>query len=347
MAEEKRSYTLGEIAVLVGGVASGSDDLVIARPVPADSDDPAGITFAENEKYLSAALSGGVGAVLVPAETPNTKKAVIRVAQPRMAFGAVLAAFVVPMPGEGIHSTAQISAEAFVDPTATIGPYVSVESGARVGAGSHVMANAYIGQGCVVGDRCQIYPNVVLVQDVRMGLGCRIHAGSVIGADGFGYFWDGQKQQKVPQVGGVLIGNYVEIGANTCIDRATCGDTVISDGVKIDNLVQVAHNVKIGVHTVMAAQVGLSGSTVIGERNVFGGQAATSDHVTVGDNMVFGGRTGITGDMDVPGQYFGTPAVPLSTAMRVIALQTRLPELFKRMRAMERELEQLRDGKDV
>jgi len=347
MAEEKRGYTLGEIAQLVGGELDGPGDLHILRPVPADSNDSSGITFAENEKYLAAAISGEVGAVLVPAETPVVAKPVIRVAQPRMAFGMVLSAFVVPMPRGGIHPTAQVSSEAVVDSTASIGAYAIVESGAQVGAGATVMAHAYIGQGCVVGEKSEIYPHVVLVQDVRMGVGCRIHAGAVIGADGFGYYWNGTHQQKVPQVGGVLIGNYVEIGSNTCIDRATCGDTVIADGVKLDNLVQVAHNVKIGAHTVIAAQVGLSGSTVIGERNVFGGQAATSDHVTVGDNMVFGGRTGITGDMDAPGEYFGTPAVPLSTAMRVIALQTRLPELFKRMRAMERELEHLRDGKDL
>jgi UDP-3-O-[3-hydroxymyristoyl] glucosamine N-acyltransferase len=347
MAEKERGYTLAEIAQLVGGELDGPGDLFISRPVPADSDDVYGITFAENEKYLAAAISGQVGAILVPAETPKATKPVIRVAQPRMAFGMVLAAFVQAMPTCGIHETAQISEDAVVDPSASVGPYAVVEAGAKVGAGANIMAHAYIGQGCEVGDKCSIYPSVVLVQDVRMGVGCRIHSGAVIGADGFGYFWNGSHQQKVPQVGGVLIGNYVEIGANTCIDRATCGDTVIADGVKLDNLVQVAHNVKIGAHTVMASQVGLSGSTVIGERNVFGGQAATSDHVTVGDNMVFGGRTGITGNMDTPGEYFGTPAVPLSTAMRVIALQTRLPELFKRMRAMERELEHLRDGKDI
>lgn len=347
MAEEKCSYSLGEIASMIGGDLDGPPDFRISCPVPADSSDPQGITFAENEKYLAVALAGTVGAVLVPSETPQTTKPVIRVPSPRMAFGRILAAFVRPMSGEGVHSTAQISDRAHVDPSAIIGPNVCIEAGAKVGAGSHIMSGAYIGQDCVVGVNCQIFPNVVMVQDVRMGDGCRIHAGVVIGADGFGFFWDGRWQQKVPQVGGVLIGNNVEIGANTCIDRATCGDTIIGDGVKIDNLVQVAHNVIIGAHTVMASQVGLSGSTVIGERNVFGGQAATSDHVTVGDNMIFGGRSGIIGDMNIPGEYFGTPAVPLSTAMRVIALQTRLPELFKRMRAMERELEQLRDGKNT
>ena len=347
MAEEKRGFTLGALAELVGGELDGPADFMILRPVPADSSDESGITFAENEKYLGAALGGVVGAVLVPAETPKVGKPVIRVAMPRMAFGMILAAFVQPMPSGGIDATARVSADAVIDPTATVGPYAIVEAGAKIGARSNVMSHAYIGQGCVVGDDCEIFPHVVLVQDVRIGVKCRIHAGAVIGADGFGYFWNGQNQQKVPQVGGVLIGNYVEIGAHTCIDRATCGDTVIADGVKLDNLVQVAHNVKIGSHTVIASQVGLSGSTVIGERNVFGGQAATSDHVTVGDNMIFGGRSGIIGDMDTPGEYFGTPAVPLSSAMRVLALQARLPDLYKRMRAMERELEQLKNGKDV
>lgn len=325
----------------------GDGEKLIFRPVPADSADSNGITFAENEKYLAAALASGAGAVIVPAETPSIAKTAIRVVSPRVAFGQVLAAFVIPMPAAGIHPTAQIADDAQIDPTASIGPYAVVESRAVIGANTNVMAHCYLGPECQVGSDCELFPGVVLVQSVTVGDRCRIHANTVLGADGFGFVWNGSFQQKVPQVGVVVIGNDVEIGANSCVDRATCGATMVADGVKLDNLVQIGHNVRVGQHTVMAAQVGIGGSTIIGERNVFGGQSATSDHVTVGSDMVFGGRSGIMGSMDQPGEYYGAPPVPISTAMRVLALQARLPDLFKRIRALENELERLKNGTHV
>ncbi|MBA4291938.1 UDP-3-O-(3-hydroxymyristoyl)glucosamine N-acyltransferase [bacterium] len=344
MAESNLGYTLKQLAEMVGGELEGPEDFLITRPVPAHSDDPSGVTFAESEKYLGKALAGSVGAVIVPAETGSSLKPLIRVASPRLAFGMVLHAFAKPMPARGIDPTAVVSDSANVDPTASIGAYAVVEDGATIGAGTNILAHAYIGPDCHVGANCMIFSHVTLVQDVQVGEGCRIHAGAVLGADGFGFYWDGSRQQKVPQVGGVIVGKNVEIGAHTCIDRATCGDTIIQDGVKLDNLVQIGHNTVVGSHTVMAAQVGTSGSVTIGEKNVFGGQAALSDHVTTGDNMIFGGRSGVIGDMDQPGEYFGLPPVPLSTAMRVMALQARLPELYKRMREMERQIEELKNG---
>lgn len=342
MAESQRRYTLSQLADMVGGELDGPPDLVISRPVPADSDDDTGISFAENEKFLRSALSSGIAAILVPAETAPIPKPCIRVAHPRMAFGIVLAAYERQRELQGIDPTARIHESAQIDPTAAIGPYAVVEADASVGPQCRVMSHAVIGPGCRLGEGCDVFPHAVLVQDVTLGRRCRIHPGAVIGSDGFGYFWNGQAQQKVPQAGGVILGDDVEVGANSCIDRATCGETVIAHGVKIDNLVQIGHNCRIGAHTVMASQVGISGSTVIGERNVFGGQAATSDHVTVGNDMVFGGRSGVMGDMDTPGQYFGTPPVPLSTAMRVLALQGRLPDLYKRMRELEKQIEELK-----
>lgn len=343
MARTVTCYTLKQLTELVGGELSGDPGMEILRPVPANSDDPQGITFAENEKFLKQALEGEIGAVIVPAETPHHAKPMIRVVNPRLAFGMVLGAFVKPLPSHGVDERAVISELATVDPSVQIGAYAIVEEGAVIGAGTVIHPHAYIGADCQVGCRCVIYPHAVLVQDVVMGDECIIHSGAILGSDGFGFYWDGTRQQKVPQVGRVRLGNQVEIGAHSCVDRATCGETVIGDGVKIDNLVQIGHNSSVGAHTVMASQVGISGSSVIGERNVFGGQAATSDHVTVGSDMVFGGRTGIIGNMDTPGEYFGTPAVPLSTAMRVLALQTRLPDLYKRMREMERQLAELKN----
>jgi len=345
VAGKERTWTLSELASLVGGECDGDEGHIIRRPVPAGNGDPHGITFATTEKYLKSALETEVGAILVPAETPKVNKNVIRVADPRVAFGVILAAFAKPMPAEkGIHPTAIVHPNAVIAKSASIGPYVIVEDGVNISENVKILAHCYIGENSQIAEGTILYPHVVLVQDVRIGRNCIIHSGVAAGTDGFGFNWNGQYQQKVPQVGGVIIGDNVEIGAYTCIDRATCGDTVIEDGVKFDNLVQIAHNVRVGAHTVMAAQVGISGSAQIGARNVYGGQAAVSHHVSIGDDMVFGGRSGIFGNMDQPGEYFGLPAIPLSTSMRVMALQTRLPELFKRMRSLEKELEELKNG---
>lgn len=347
MAQDQRPRILGEIARVIGGELSGDPDFEIDRPVPAGQSDPKGITFAGNEKFLSLALGSNVGAIIVPPETAEKPgHNLIRCADPRRAFGVVLALFERQHKEEpGVHATAIVEPGAAIAEGASIGAYAFVSESAVVESGAVVMPFAYLGPGCTLGARSRMFPHAVLVQDVVTGPDCIFHPGCVIGADGFGFAWDGEKQQKVPQAGGIRIGAGVEIGANTCIDRATAGDTIISDGVKLDNLVQIGHNSQIGAHTVMASQVGISGSTQVGERNVFGGQAATSDHVTIGDGMVFGGRSGIISNMDKPGEYFGLPAVPLPTAMRIMALQTRLPELFKRMRALEQQIERLSDGK--
>ncbi|MBX3113715.1 MAG: UDP-3-O-(3-hydroxymyristoyl)glucosamine N-acyltransferase [Fimbriimonadaceae bacterium] len=345
MAGKERTWTLNDLAQLVGGECDGDGSYELSRPVPAGTNDPLGITFATNEKYLKAALETEIGAVLVPIETPKVNRNVIRVADPRLAFGMVLGAFSKPVPAQpGIHPTAIVSTSAKVSDSASIGAFVIIEENAFVADNAKILPHCYIGENCQVGENTILYPNVVLVQDIRVGKKCTLHSGVVVGTDGFGFNWNGEYQQKVPQVGGVIIGDNVEIGAYTCIDRATCGDTVIADGVKFDNMVQIAHNVKIGAHTVMAAQVGISGSATIGERNVYGGQAAVSHHVSIGDDMVFGGRSGIFGNMDQAGEYFGLPAVPLSQAMRVMALQNRLPELFKRLRSLEQEIAELKNG---
>jgi UDP-3-O-[3-hydroxymyristoyl] glucosamine N-acyltransferase len=187
-----------------------------------------------------------------------------------------------------------------------------------------------------------VFPHAVLYQDVVLGERCVVHSGAVLGADGFGFVWDGDKQHKVPQIGGVVVGDDVEFGANTCVDRATCGETLVGRGTKLDNLVQVAHNVSIGEHTVIAAQVGIGGSSSIGSRDTIGGDVAVSDHVSIADGVVVGGRSGVFQDIAEPGEYAGFPPLPVVSAMRVMALQTRLPELFRRLKQLEGEVEALR-----
>lgn len=344
MAEAIRSWTLGDLAAAIGGDLTGDASIAIERPVPAGSTDPAGITFAESEKYLAKALSGEVAAIIVPSVTPEVAVAAIRHPKPRQAFGQVLAMFRRPLPlSDGVHSSAVIDPTAQVAGTAKIGPFVTIASGARVGERVQVFANAYVGENCSVGDDSVLYPGVVLYQDVLVGQACILHAGVVLGADGFGFQWTGEAHFKVPQVGRVVLGDRVEIGANSCIDRATCGDTIVADGVKIDNLVQIGHNVAIGEHTVIASQVGLSGSSSVGARVTIGGQTGVSDHVSITDDVTLGGRTGVISEIGEAGAYQGFPAVPIGQAMRSLSAQSRLHEVVARVRALEKEVERLKN----
>nr|HMS56504.1 UDP-3-O-(3-hydroxymyristoyl)glucosamine N-acyltransferase [Fimbriimonadaceae bacterium] len=265
MENSEKSWTLSEIAALVGGRAVGAD-VEIRRPVPSDSDDSFGITFAENEQYLTKANATSVGAVLI-CPSLSTEKPHIVVDSPRAAFGRLLAEMVRPLPyAPGIHPMAAVSPEAQVDPTASVGPFAVIERGVKVSAKARVYAHAYVGDGCTIGEGAVIFPHAVLVQDVHVGARSVIHSGVVLGADGFGFGWDGKTRVKVPQIGGVHIGDDVEIGANSTVDRATAGETRIGNGTKLDNLVQVAPNVRIGEHGVIASQTGISGSTTIGDR---------------------------------------------------------------------------------
>jgi UDP-3-O-[3-hydroxymyristoyl] glucosamine N-acyltransferase len=343
METQVHGWTLGEIAAMVGGELKGPADLRITRVVPAGYDDPSGVTFAESEKYLAKCLSSNVGAVIVQKGHGTVDRPAIYVDSPRAAFGYLLSRFARPLPlASGVHPTAIVSPGANVDSSAAIGAYAVVESGASIGAGSRIYPFAYVGEACTLGEGCIVFPHAVLYQDVVMGARCVVHSGAVLGADGFGFVWDGKKQFKVPQIGGVIIGDDVEFGANTCVDRATCGETMIGRGTKLDNLVQIAHNVTVGEDTVLAAQVGVGGSTSIGDRVSIGGDSAVADHVSIGDGVVIGGRSGVFQDLDEPGEYLGLPPLPIVSAMRVMALQTRLPELFKRLKQLEDEVEALR-----
>lgn len=322
----------------------GRDDLPILRPVPAGSDDSGGITFAESEKYLSLVEASGVGAVIVPPGTLTSKPCLIH-PHPRGAFGTVLGLFHRRLDlAPGVSPRAQVDPSAEIAPDASIGAFAFIGPGSRVGAHSRVHPFAYVGEDCRVGADCELYPRSVLVQDVTLGNRVTIHPGAVLGTDGFGFVWDGERRVKVPQVGGVIVEDDVEIGANTCVDRATCGDTIIRKGTKLDNLIQIAHNCEIGEHTVIAALTGISGSVQVGDRVIMGGQVAVADHVSIASDAVLAGRTGVMGTVESGGEYFGTPATPAREALRLLALQRKLPELLSRIKALEAEIAKLRDG---
>ncbi|AIE85179.1 UDP-3-O-(3-hydroxymyristoyl)glucosamine N-acyltransferase [Fimbriimonas ginsengisoli] len=337
MERDVPGWTLGELATLFGGELVGPADLRVTTPIPVDGVDPAGLTFAESDEFLRQAAAGGAAAVLAPKGATPVGKPTIFVDSPRTSFGVFLAMAQRPLPlAAGVHPTAVVSPEATVAESAQIGPYAVVERGAVIGERCRVFPFCYVGENCHLGEGTVLFPHAVLYQDVTIGARGIVHSGAVLGADGFGFTWNGQRQVKIPQVGGVTLGDDVEIGAITAVDRATAGQTMIGNDSKLDNLVQVGHNTRIGSHTVVASQTGISGSTRIGDRVTIAGQAATNDHITICDDVVLAGRTGVTSDIKEAGTYFGLPARPLGEAMRTMMLTTKLQELFKRVKDLER-----------
>lgn len=341
METRSHGWTLGSLAGILKGELHGPTDMAIARPVAADSDDPLGIAFCESDEYLAKAEQHGVGALILKHGSDSTKP-FIAVDSPRASFGMLLALSVRPLPiNSGIHETALVSDEATVHETACIGPYVVVEKGAVIAAGVRIYPFCYVGENCEIGESSILYPNVTLYQDVEIGARAIVHSSAVLGADGFGFVWDGKRRVKVPQVGRVVLGDDVEVGAATTIDRATAGETSVGRGTKLDNLVQVGHNCRIGEDGVIAGQSGISGSCVIGDRFVMGGQGGLSDHANITDDVVFAGRTATSQDITESGAYFGVPAGKASEMLRAFVLQPKLPEMFSRLRKLEKRLAEL------
>jgi UDP-3-O-[3-hydroxymyristoyl] glucosamine N-acyltransferase len=291
---------------------------------------------------LDRAHAHGVGALILPFQLHSTSKPVIHVENPRMAFGMILAMTARPLPiQQGIHPTAIISEHAFVHESASVGPYCVVDGNARIGGKAKIYAFSYVGDGCSIGAGSVLFPSVVLYQDVTLGERVVIHSGVVLGADGFGFMWDGKKHFKVPQVGGVLISDDCEIGANATVDRATAGVTKIGTGTKLDNHVQVAHNVSIGRDGVIASLTGIAGSVQIGDRVVIGGQTGVADHIRITDDVTLGGRAGASSDILEKGAYFGNPAIPAGDGLRAYLLAAKLPDLHARLKSLEKKVKEL------
>ncbi len=324
------AWTLAELAELLQASVGSSPDFVVRRAVPADSDDPEGLTFAATAKMVAAHRAG---AVIVPPGVPIERPHLVA-DDPRPAFERFLTLCRRPLPARaGVHPTAVIDPAADVHETASIGPYVVVERGARIDAGTTIFAHSYIGENCVVGAGTVLYPHVVLYQDVAVGAHCVLHAHAVLGADGFGYRWDGHAQRKVAQTGGVVIGDDVEIGAGSAVDRATAGSTVIGNGVKLDNLVQIGHNARIGDHTVICGQSAVGGSSMLGERVTMGGQTGVGDHVTIAAGASLAAGSATVRDLPTAEVYYGSPARPLAEGLRIAA---ELPRLADRISNLER-----------
>lgn len=333
-------FTTREIARLLGGEVSGDADLVLTGFAPADRAQAGDLTFAENENYFARAEQSLATAILVDGSFTSTKKALIRVPNARLAFAEVLPLFF-PEPefAPGIHPTAVVAPTAQVDSTAHVGPFCVLGDEVTVGARSVLRGSNHLGAKCKLGQEVILFPQVVLYPGCEIGDRVRIHSGSVIGSDGFGYVPKAGVHVKVPQIGTVIIRDDVEIGANVTIDRGALGPTIIGKGTKIDNLVQVAHNVSIGDHCLIVSQAGIAGSTRLGNHVVMAGQVGLSGHLKIGNRVTIAAQSGVMHNIPDGEKWFGYPAQPDRQAKRQIVALTHLPELLRRVAELEKKLE--------
>ncbi|MDD5761626.1 MAG: UDP-3-O-(3-hydroxymyristoyl)glucosamine N-acyltransferase [bacterium] len=299
---------------------------------------PGQVTFLSNPKYAVQARETKASAIIARQPIPGAGCAFLLTPDPYLAYARAVEQFHPPA-----RLAAGVSAQSSVHPTAVlgkevhVGPFAVVAEGAVVGDRVTLYPGAYVGKGAVVGEDTVLHPRVTLYEGVRVGKRVLLHAGCVIGSDGFGFAPTPQGYRKILQVGTVEIGDDVEIGANTTIDRAALGVTRIGPGTKLDNLIQVAHNVEIGRDTVIAAQVGIAGSARVGDRVMLGGQSGLAGHITVGDGVMLGGRSGVAASIsaDETRAWSGVPAVPHKTWLKMVTLLPRLPELFRRVKRLE------------
>ena len=335
------TFTLKELAVLSGGELHGDNpDLEITGAASLSEAVPGEVTFYADPRYFARLRHTQASAIFVPVDfSEQTSAAQIRVTNPSKAFEQVVLRLA-PKPiafAPGIHPTAVIDPTAKIASNASIQPHAVIAAGARVGDKSVIGAGSYVGQESIIGQSCVIYPNVTIRERTKIGARVIIHSGAVIGADGFGFEMVAGQYQKIPQIGIVQIDDDVEIGANTTIDRARFGRTWIQEGVKIDNLVQIAHNVILGKNSIIAAQTGISGSTRLGENVKMAGQVGVIGHLTIENDTIVAAQSGVSKDLP-GGAWFGSPAVPLKDAKRQIALIHRLGKLFDRLKAIEKKL---------
>ena len=332
-------YTAADVAELLGGEVIGDASLVLKGFAPADRAQPGDLTFAENENYFARAEQSAASVILVDGPFTSTRKTIIRVPNARVAFAKALPVFFPePVFAAGIHSTAVVAASAQVDPTAHIGPHCVVGEKARIGARCVLQALNYVGAGAQLDEEVNLFPNVTLYANTQVGKRVRIHSGTVVGSDGFGYVLDDGIHRKVPQIGNVIICDDVELGANVTVDRGALGPTIIGKGTKIDNLVQIGHNVTTGEHCIIVSQAGVAGSTKLGSYVILGGQVGLAGHLKIGNRVSVAAQSGVMNNIPDGEKWIWTPAQPDRQAKRqMIALQ-QLPELIRRVKALERKL---------
>lgn len=328
---------LRELAVLVGGRLVGDGETEVQRVVEPNRAGPGALVLAAGRRQLDAAADGGASAVLIPDDlVPATRLPAIAAVNVRLAFARAIGALhPAAPPAPGVHETAVVGAGVSLGADVAIGPHVVIGENSAIGDGVVIAALCAIGRDVAIGAQSVLHPLVTVYDRCVLGRRVILHAGAVIGADGFGYVADGGVHVKIPQIGRVVLEDDVEIGANAAVDRATLGDTRIGAGSKIDNLVQIAHNVNVGSHVIIAGQTGIAGSAVVADGAVVAGQAAIVDHVTVGAGAVLMARAAAQNDVPPGAVVSGAPAFNHRDELRATAIIRRLPEIVERLRALE------------
>jgi len=335
---------LRELAEWVGGTVVGDEDVEISGVAAIEEARAGEITFIADSKYLSKLNETNASAVIVSTEITQANKPLLCVKSPYLAFVKILSLFLLkPYQSKGIDPNAWISPTAQLGKDLTIYPLVYVGDRCRIGDRVTLFPGVYVGEDSSIGEESIIYPNVSIYSGSVIGKRVILHSGAVVGADGFGFVKDGKRNVKIPQVGIVEIEDDVEIGANTTVDRATLGKTILRRGTKIDNLVQVAHNVVIGEDSIIVAQVGISGSTKIGSNVTLAGQVGLVDHIEIGDNVMVGAQSGVAHDLPSNQVYTGSPALPHREFLRAATIFPKLPEMRKRLVEIEKRLTKIEE----
>ena len=336
------AYRLAELAERLGGRVEGDAERPVEAVRTLEAAGPSDLSFLTNARYRQQATLSRAGALLVASGVSGLGglgKDLLVVDDPAYALARLLEIFVPPEAREpGIHPTAIVEPGAEVDAMAWVGPYAVIGAGSRIGARAAVHPHVVIGRGCAVGAGAVLHPHVVLYDRTEVGEGTIVHAGAVLGSDGFGYATHDGVHHKVPQVGRVVVEGEVEIGANSAVDRATLGETRIGAGTKIDNLVQVGHNVQVGERSILCGQAGIAGSARLGRGVVLAGQAGVAGHLTLGDGVQVAAKSAVFESVDAGARVAGVPAVDMGRWRRQVVLKGQLETMSRRLKALERRL---------
>lgn len=341
------SFTAQQIAAVLNGTIEGDPNVSVSNFSKIEDGKPGTLTFLANPKYTNYIYSTEASIVLVNndfiAEHP-VKATLIRCFNAYAALAILLDMVEKSKPQKvGVEPMSYVAESASLGENAYVGAFAYISNNAKVGSNTKIYPQTYVGDNVIIGDNVILYPGVKIYEGCRIGNNCIIHSGAVIGADGFGFAPENGIYKKIPQLGIVIIEDDVEIGANTTIDRAVMDATVVRKGVKLDNLIQIAHNVEVGENTVMAAQVGVSGSTKIGKQCMFGGQVGLGGHITIGDNANIGAQSGIISNIKEGAKILGSPAVPVKDFFRSSIIFPKLPEMYRQLAQLQKDINMLKE----